>query len=324
MLSSNDAIGGYFGLELPASKDYLYPHAKRFQSARASFYALLLEGRPSKVWMPIYICDSMLAPLIKAHVEIEFYSLNADFTIKEKIKLEKNEWLFYVNYFGICTKNQLKILTKYQPDQIVFDHSQAFFQPPLNCLATIYSPRKFFGIPDGGLLVSKLNINQPEEVDNGSVERAAHLLKRLSSTPESGYPDYQASEKSLMDFVPKTMSTLTDRILSSIDFEDIRAKRNANFNFLHNLLSENNMISIDANVIDGPLAYPFLTSIETLKTVLIKNRIFVPTYWPECEDRAKHGSYEQELTRCLVPLPCDQRYGGEHLNHVCDLIKELI
>lgn len=321
MLLSNDAIGGYFELELPEPKGHFYSGAKRFQSARAAFYALLLKGRPSKVWMPVYICDSILAPLKKAAIEIVFYSLNKDFSIKDNIKLQPNEWLFYVNYFGICCKQQQAILSEYGPDQVVFDHSQAFFQPALNCLATIYSPRKFFGVPDGGLLITKLDIDEPAEVDDVSIERSRHLLKRLGAKPESGYVDYQNAEKSLMDFLPKRMSALTDRVFSSIDFESARIKRNENFRFLHDMLANKNSISIDSSLIDGPMVYPFLSDTASLKSILISNKIFVATYWPECERIASNGSYEQELTRYLTPLPCDQRYGTECLERILHFLK---
>lgn len=321
MLLLNDAIGGYFELELPEPKGHFYPDAKRFQSARAAFYALLLKGRPSKVWMPFYICDSMLAPLGRANIDIGFYSLNSDFSIKDNIELENNEWIFYVNYFGVCGRHQQAILDKYQSNQVVFDHSQAFFQPPLGCLATIYSPRKFFGVPDGGLLVSTQKIDESERSDDSSLGRASYLLKRLGGTPESGYNDYQVAEKSLMDFAPRRMSVLTDRILSCIDYERVRVKRNENFKFFHNMLSDKNAISIDLNFIDGPLVYPYLTDTVNLKATLIKNRVFVPTYWPECSARVGCGSHERNLTHYLAPLPCDQRYISSQFANIVNILK---
>lgn len=321
-LMKDKPIGGYFELELPSENPPIYANAHNFQSARSAFYALLLSLKPEKVWMPYYICDSMIAPLTAAGVEIGYYSLNSDFSIKNDIDLKKSEWLFYVNYFGICGSQQQKILEKYNCLQVVFDHSQAFFQKPLECLATIYSPRKFFGVPDGGLVITNQNILTPEDVDQASITRSAHLLKRLGSTPESGYSDFIESEKSLMELTPKKMSLFTQRILASIAYDNCRKKRNVNFKFIHNRLAEKNELShiIDIEDLNGPMIYPFLSNDPNLKKTLIENRIYVPTYWPECERHVCTKSYEKKLVAFLVPIPCDHRYTESDLCRIFNLL----
>src|SRR5690606_502232 len=128
--------------------------------------------------------------------------------------------ILYVNYFGICHKNQSRILNCFNPNQVIFDHSQAFFQPPLDCAATIYSPRKFFGIPDGGLLLTKIPLQGPEIQDCDSLSRSSHLLKRLALSPEAGYSDYKTADESLIDLSPKRMSQLTEKIYQSLDHEN--------------------------------------------------------------------------------------------------------
>lgn len=320
----NEAIGGYFELELPSELSKFYPEALRFQSARASFYALLCAGRPRKVWMPHYICDSMLGPLCKAGIEVSFYSLNEDFSIKDEINLQPGEWLLYVNYFGVCSSQQREILKRFNSGQVIFDHSQAFFAPPLDCLATIYSPRKFFGIPDGGLLITKLPVPEPEEIDDESIKRSLHLLKRLAGTPESGYADHQAAEKTLEDFRYKKMSALTERLLSSIDFESVRSKRNENFRFLHKELGAQNGLELDVEAIDGPLCYPFFKKLRGLRAELIKERVFTPTYWETCRSRVSSESLECEFVNSLIPIPCDQRYSGKSYGSVMRIINSNI
>ena len=108
--------------------------------------------------MPSYLCDSMLAPVEKAGVECIFYSLDAHFDIIDDITLGESDWLLYVNYFGICGPNIDRLRDRHASGQLILDHSQAFYAAPTECLATIYSPRKFFGVPDGGLLVTALPV----------------------------------------------------------------------------------------------------------------------------------------------------------------------
>lgn len=319
----NQAIGGYFQLELPASKGFLYPQALKYQSARAAFYALLLYIEPKRIWVPYYICDSMLAPLYKSNIEVRFYSLNRDFSIKDKIILGENDFLLYVNYFSVCGKVQDDILSKFNKQQVIFDHSQAFFARPKNCLATIYSPRKFFGVPDGGLLVTSLAMAEPEEVDVASIIRASHLLKRLAGDAEDGYLDFQDNENSLNDFKPKKMSQLTWKILQSIDYEKVEKTRVDNFVFLHSKLAASNLFKIDLGLqgqVSGPMGYPYLTDDTDLKSKLVKNRIFIPTYWPEVLERKGVGQVERMLVSALNLIPCDQRYSTEELLSVTELL----
>ncbi|MCZ2339105.1 MAG: hypothetical protein LC127_13135, partial [Chitinophagales bacterium] len=272
------------------------------------------------VWMPRYICNSMLEPLKKARIECVFYGIGKDFSILNEIDLCDDEWILYVNYFGVCESQEREVLRRFNPKQIILDHSQAFFIPPFDCLATIYSPRKFFGIPDGGLLITEMSMPDPEFRDTDSIQRSLHLLKRLDSGAESGYADYQIAEKSLENFTPKKMSVLTDAMLSSIDYEYVRSRRNKNFRILHDALGQYNQIKLSVNSINGPLCYPFFSNAENSRSNLIKQRIYAATYWPECIGRSMAASPELSFVKGLIPLTCDQRYRENELIKIINII----
>ncbi|MDC0362090.1 hypothetical protein OAN12_03515 [Halioglobus sp.] len=121
-------IGGYFELELPRKGEFPFAQASRFQSAKAAFLALLRAGRPKRVWMPRYICDSMLAPLEQEGITYLWYELDDQLLVDENCEIEDSDWLLYVNYFGICDVNVASLLKRFPPDQLVLDYSQAFFQ----------------------------------------------------------------------------------------------------------------------------------------------------------------------------------------------------
>ena len=320
MSSSKKAIGGYFELELPAPVAHLYPDALRFQSARAAFNALLNTGKPNRVWMPKYICDSMLAPLYALNIDIVFYDLTEQLNIAGTVVLAKDDWLVYVNYFGICNEQEQSVLNRFNPSQIILDHSQAFFAPPLDCLATIYSPRKFFGVPDGGLLVTQTEISPPTQIDEKSVSMCMHLLQRLDKDPESGYEYFKKAELSLNDIQPCKMSILTSKILNSIDYEVIRNKRNANFRQLHEKFASINGLKINIDFINGPMCYPLFITDITARQRLLTNRIFVASYWPEVKEKVDAYSLEYQLLEKCLPLPCDQRYNSSDMLGIYDVI----
>lgn len=313
-------LGGYFELELPMDVHRLYPDALRVQSARAAFRALLNAGRPNRVWLPKYICDAMLSPLIAAGIEVVFYDLDRQFGVAKSVTLDPQDWLLYVNYFGVCAEQEEKLLKRFNPTQVVLDHSQAFFAPPKACLATIYSPRKFFGVPDGGLLTTSINVTEPEGIDGNSIARCTHLLKRIDSSLEAGYSDFKAAEESLWDTTPRKMSNLSKRLLAGIDHKTVRQRRNTNFQFLHQRLKHLNGLDIDLSHVDAPLCYPLLIDGQTLRERLFSERVFIATYWPEVRTRVATDSLEYRLVAECLPIPCDQRYSESDMKRIIDLI----
>jgi hypothetical protein len=317
------AVGGYFELELPHARQGLYLDAYKFQSARAAFYALLMSKRPQRVWVPYYGCNAIPDFLEEAGVECKFYSINQNFEIIDDLDFAENDWLLYINYFGLCAQQQLRVLEKFPPQQVVFDHAQAFFSAPLDCLATLYSPRKFFGVPDGGYLVTNAPVGEPLEVDEGSVRRANHLLTRLAISPEAGYADYQIAEKDLIDPVPKRMSVLTERLLDAIDMGSVKSKRTENFFFLHEKLGRLNELVIDKEMADGPLCYPFLSKHSGIREALLAARVFVPVYWPEVKAQCSSDSTEYLLADRLIAVPCDQRYEMKDFERVINIIQRV-
>ena len=317
------AIGGYFELELPRTHSYMHRDAQKYQSARAAYLSVLRVSRPKRVWMPYYICDAMLAPVRAWGAEACFYSLDKHLGIADNITLDTTDILLYVNYFGVCFEQVKKVLARFNPSQVVLDFSQAFFAEPQNCLATIYSPRKFFGIPDGGLLFSQLSIDLPKTVDMGSGKRMHHLFARLGGAAELGYADYQLAEESLNEFEPKRMSQLTERIFGVIDFESVRIQRNKNFRALHENLGQNNVLKVNLEEVDGPMCYPYFLNNHSLRSALLAERIFIPTYWPDILTRLNIPAFEVELVKRIHPLPCDQRYVERDMKNIYERLLRL-
>ncbi len=314
--SLNKAIGGYFELELPPLTGDYHQGALKYQSARSAFLSLL-RSMPDvqRIWMPYYICDSMLTPVKAAGKEIIFYSLDEKFTPKDKIKLAPTDILLYVNYFGVCKQQAQEILQNLNPAQVVIDCSQAFYSAPYDCLATIYSPRKFFGIPDGGLLVTSRSVSLPEGQDNGSVDRMQHLIHRLASPPESGYESYKQAENSLQEIEPKRMSALTEHLLGAIDYSSIKRQRQENFWYLHKHLGKTNQLDF-AKIDATPLCYPYIPTKQVNKELLLKNRIYTATYWPDVLQRTDPQSIEANFVHHLTAIPCDQRYTALDLDSI--------
>ncbi|HGO6124579.1 TPA: hypothetical protein ACK3RK_003079 [Burkholderia cepacia] len=317
----DDAIGGYLALEWPDRGHEWYRDAMRFQSARAAFLALLRTHTPSAVWAPWYLCDSMIEPLRAAGTPIRRYALNRDLGCPT-ISLGDDEWLLYVNYFGVCDRHVDDALARHPRKQVVIDNAHAFFSAPRDCLATVYSPRKFVGVPDGGYLISQAHVALPERVDNDSLTRCRHLLTRIAAGAEAGYADFAAAEESLQQQEPQRMSALTQRLLAGIDYDNVRARRIANFRYLHARLgSLNRLLPTDATDF-APLCYPFLGAPHGLRDRWRTQRIYSATYWPDLPPAADMPDFERDLPYDTLFVPCDQRLSPERLKPLVDQILE--
>jgi hypothetical protein len=183
----------------------------------------------------------------------------------------------------------------------------AFFAGPLPGFDTFYSPRKFFGVPDGAYLYTDITTTGNLEQDS-SYERCLHLLKRWDRDAASAYLDYRRNEDIIGGQHVKKMSLLTDNLLKSIHYDKIKTVRNRNYMFLHQALGFINELKIDTGTLNGPLVYPLLISKKSVRQRLIKNKIYIPVYWPEVLARTGPETIEYKLADCLLPLPIDQRY----------------
>lgn len=315
----NSALGGYIELGLPEYPEYITsPYL--FQSARAAFLALMLTCKPKKIWLPYFICDSIINPLVANGFNVDHYFINNSFDVSENVKIGESDVLLYVNYFGVCDEVVEKLLSRFDMSRVVLDYSQAFFSRKFQCLATIYSPRKFFGLPDGGLLVTDMKVNIADfERDINSIDRVEHLLGRLVDEPERYYKKYIESENSLVENKPLLMSFLTQRLLKSINYRKYKEKRSRNFDYLRkNLSGINHLILSDAN--KAPLCYPLLLQQEIDKRVFLENRIYIPTYWLDVLKRVDDFSCESKLVKNLIAIPCDHRYKEKDLERIIVLI----
>lgn len=255
--------------------------------------------------MPAYVCDSILSSLEFSAKECVFYHLQDGFQIGPEVTLEESDLLLFVDYFGVCAEAVARVLERFPWDRVVVDCSQAFYQRAQPCLATLYSPRKFFGVPDGGLLVTAHNMRPPALRDDSSNTRMHHLVTRLSGSAAEGYASFKDAEASLVDPAPRCISILSERILQSIDYEDVQSRRSDNFRFLHDQLGSENQLALDGPC-NAPLCYPFLPRVNIDKRRLAELGIFVPTYWPEVADRPNLSQFERRLLHGMLALPIGQ------------------
>ncbi len=315
-------IGGFFELELSKGKEY-HTNAIRLNIARRAFEYIIRVKKFEKIYLPYFVCDTLLDPLLKLNVNFEFYFLDANLNPKFNFSdLNKRSAFLFINYFGL--KNlEVRKLSLFCKNLIV-DNVQAFFCKPIPNIPTFYSARKFFGVPDGAYLYINEFLNEDFNVCI-SYHRCGHLLGRIDLGAEKLYTEFLSNEKILNEQPIMKMSKLSQKILSSINYKAVARRRYSNFNFLHELLGKYNLLKIQLNKEDVPFAYPLLIeSGKRLKDKLNGKKIFIPTFWQNVLKYVDKVSYEHFLTLNLLPIPIDQRYSNAEMKYIAQNISRYL
>ena len=311
------AIGGYFSLELPSGEPF-HKGAVALNTGRNALEYILRVRGYKKVYLPCYACEVLLEPFNKLDIEYSFYHINDNLELAEPVMLTEGDALLYINYFGL-KQDYVKTLAERYGKRLIVDNTQAFFVRPIEGIDTFYSCRKFFGVADGAYLYCDKRLDAELEQDH-SWERMTYLLKRIDVSPEAAYADFRAENVKLRYNPIRQMSSLTHRIMASIDDQAVAKRRRENYQYLEGELKEKNGISLPLTDDAVPMVYPFLTNDPDLRQRLIDNKVFVATYWPNVLDWCTPSDTAYKMTQRILPLPIDQRYGNEDMKRIIELI----
>lgn len=165
-------IGGYFELELPRHDAY-HEQAVLLNSCRNGIRYLIKMYGITKIHVPAYTCPVVWQAIEAENCRFELYDINGDFM--PVVFPPQDEWMIYTDYFGVCT-SQIEELSWRYP-HLILDCSQSFYRKKITN-PCVYSPRKFFGIPDGGIVTAPelADIDLEQDV---SLKRVEHLLQRI-------------------------------------------------------------------------------------------------------------------------------------------------
>jgi hypothetical protein len=320
-------IGSFIDLDIRQSGEY-YNRKKnvaRLNSARAGVYYAIKLYDCKTIHIPFYLCPSVKDFLIEKGIDVKYYNINEEF---EPLELKPNiqDAILLVNYFGILSVGKLKKLAlRYK--NVIIDNSSAFYSNPIKGCYNVYSPRKFFGVPDGCYVIG----NEAEKytdyyAQDLSSTTATFLLKRIEFGTSETYVDRMKNEQRIDNSDILRLSPLTQALLKNIDYLTIRKIRKENFYFAHRLYKKYNLIDpvqfIDINCI--PMVYPLLIKDLDLAEKLRNKKIYVGRLWKQVLTAVPSGSFEAKLSKYLIPIPIDQRYLRKELLYVYNTILNLV
>ena len=321
-----DMIGGFFEWEVPDAGPLPWEegsHCALLHSGRAALEVLLRGLRDSgwagdTVLLPRWTCDTVLQPLHRLRLNSRRYRISPDTLEPHLEDLEPSDALLLLtDYFGLCS-DTVRRWAKLWPGPVVIDASMALFADYGDC-PSFSSFRKWAGVPDGGIAKAPFPLPLPSS-EARSAARMRCLLERLENGAEAALPFSEQAEAELQDNA-KRMSPLTRRLLRSVRWEEMRRRRRENFAQLHEALAALNRLHLTPSADAVPFCYPLLCGIPGLRDELIDAGIALPLFWPEVIEACPAERAENYLSRSLLPLPLDQRYGPREMQHIIRLIR---
>lgn len=320
---SKQEIGGFLELEELKHNEEYYKDGLRLQSGRACLGYLIQCKKIRKIHMPYYICDAVIQICQQMGCDISYYSLDENLLSKKtETEYKAEEYYYLVNYFGKLTIKQIKAFHEKYPNLIV-DNAQAFFSKPLKGVDTIYTCRKYFGVPDGAYLYTDLKWENQyfPPFYTGNID---YLFGRYEQNAESYLKKFQMHESVFETADICRMSKVSQNLLQNIDYMRCIQKRKENYEYLHSGLNRYSRWPLaDHECAKGAFAYPFYAEEGgKLRKYLMKNKIFIPVLWQNVLNDRPAGCWEHQLAENLLALPCDQRYSIEEMKKIVHLIQE--
>ncbi|MBQ7523673.1 MAG: hypothetical protein IJT07_04060 [Oscillospiraceae bacterium] len=309
-------IGGYIEFET-YHRPMLHEGALALNCGRNAL-AYLIEARSiRRIALPAFLCASVIDICRRYDVTIRTYDVGSDF-LPEPLTLQPDEWLYLVNFYGQISDQKLQDLAKAYP-RVILDQAQAYFATPVAGVDTIYTCRKFFGVPDGAFLYTDSKLDRALPRDE-SRARMDYLLGRFERTGSEFYAQYTANNTSFTTAPMMQMSRLTENLLRGIDYDEVRRRRRENFAALHAAFGDAN--ALDVHMVDGAFMYPLMTpNAEAIRTACQKEKLYIPLLWPNVVKDVQSDWTAWHLAHDVLPLPCDQRYSAEDMQRVIDLLR---
>jgi len=311
--------GGYLALDEYDGEEY---HGKSIAlNCGRNALAYLIESKNIKrIHLPYFLCESVSNVCSRYNLNVEYYRVDARLRPVLSEELCKKDWVCLVNYYGQLKSNEILNYKRKYPN-LILDNAQAFFEAPLEQIYTLYSCRKFFGVPDGAYLYTDDILNITDK--DCSYERMHHLLGRFEKGANQFYSEYVQNNKLFAEESIKEMSKLTHNLLRGLNYKKIAETRERNFKILCDRFSSIN--KLDLAIPKGAYMYPlYVEDGERMRQELQRKKIYVPILWPDVLQNCAEDSLAYDMALNILPLPVDQRYEEADMVHIAEEVLKCI
>ena len=312
------------------------PHL-RLATARSAFTLLARTLRPTKVWLPSYLCGVVLDAFVASRSRVTFYAVGKDLTVIDDTwidEVESGDMVIFIDYFGFALWDRCGKQVKNRGAWVVEDACQAMLNASFSGHSdyVIASPRKFLGVPDGGILLAQNGTGFPQE--ELLPPPTEWWLNSLEASQLRAEFDRHGGDRKWFDLYrmtdphgpiePWAMSELSSLLLDHcVDYEVSAASRRRNFSLLAAALPEFAVFR-ELSKSTVPLGFPVrVHERERVRQGLFDLEIYPPVHWPIKGVVPKEFQSSHQLAQEILMLPCDQRYSSEDMGRLATEFKKL-
>jgi hypothetical protein len=333
-----------FGMQImpdsnPSAPAFIWNRSICLTNAGSGIWLLVHHLAPRQVWCPSYLCYSILEAIQQCSIDIiRFYEASYDLTIPSYDwldQVDQGDLVILIDYFGFACDSICAAKAKERGAWVLEDASQALLSDNVSRYSdfVLYSPRKFVGVPDGGVLCISCDINLPEvTLDIPPMQWwldafAASLLRRESDIYGGAQPWFDLFQKTenTSPIGGFAMSELSKALLlSNFDYSTIAMRRVENYRYLTGKLG---FYALFPNLPERtvPLGFPIRTQKrDEIRQTLFTHEIYPPVHWPIQGLVPAEYSDSHKLAQEIMTLPCDQRYSESDMERMVKVIVEVL
>jgi hypothetical protein len=314
-------------------------------SGRSAFAQILKDLKKygvEHVHLPAYLCDSLLQPVRAVGMQHSFYPVDTD--LIAQVDPPSGAAVLLIHYFGWINPATKQLRSAAGSSfTLIEDACQALlsgWNAPEEATQRVFlSPRKFGPTPLSGWC--NLGV-EPEPPTTGieaqawksvtaRLAKGAYLADQDSPIDDLIEDFYLNSLKEVETYLDANagqagVPEISLRIMSGLDWDDIAAKRRANWLTLNEALEgkiEPLTSKLPADVV--PLGYVVkLANRDSVRAKLSGQRIFCPVHWPLPLEVGPEFTDAHTLSQSCLTLPIDQRYGPEDMHRLARTLTDAI
>lgn len=288
------------------------------------------EG-PLIAYLPLYTCETVVAPFEKNGFDILYYDVGEDMVpIFDDDDLDKSDVVLVCGYFGFVRYDKDKIKDSKSFGKIILeDATHSVFSKGGMSKDADYiagSLRKWVNVDSGGFAIKRSGEFEARPVDfsDKHLKLRSNIDKFGTIDPERAREYFWKAEFLLREIFSSQKSDKNSiDVIKHLDIDNIIQKRRDNYQYLYEKI-DNGYVELIFELDEGDVPSHMTVLSEhrdELSEYLLENNIQPKIFWPIHNTKAElKGSEAINIYNKVISIPCDQRYGEKEMTYVADVI----
>lgn len=312
-------------------------------SGRDALRAVVRHGRAARgwrrLWIPAYLCQEVVGAIADEGLPLAVY---ADLPAEPLVlpKALPGDVVLVVNTFGLRTgpSPQVPVGVELLEDHTHDPWSEWAFQS--QAAFAVASLRKTLPVPEGGVLWSPSGQGLPVAPEVSAVRARAARAKREAMDLKARFlagaavdkEEFRqlaiAGEAKIAEGEVSAMTAETRALLPTFPWSAWRERRRRNFRWLAERLARHAWLRVLRPLSEECVPFSVVIVVDTaelrerVRAKLIERRVYPAVLWPLEASVLPVPPEAIDLSRRVLSLHCDMRYGEEDLRRVAAIVEE--